>query len=357
MAASVCVERRAKGPAMKALVLKQYNQFSYEEAPMPAVGPEDVLIAVKACGICGSDVHGMDGSTGRRRPPIVMGHEAAGVIAEVGAGVSGWAKGDRVTFDSTIYCGTCPFCRQGRVNLCDNRRVLGVSCAEYRRHGAFAEYVAVPQHILYRMPEGLSFERAAMVEALSIALHAAGRTAIRLNDTAVVVGAGMIGLLVIQALRAAGCGRIIAVDLDPSRLDLARQLGADAGLRADGDVPAEVAKLTGGRGADLVFEVVGVTAAFQAAIACVRKGGQVTLVGNLSPKVELPLQQIVTREITLRGSCASSGEYPACLDMLARGTIDVDPLVSAVAPLAEGAAWFARLYKGEAGLMKVILKP
>jgi len=342
---------------MKALVLKQCNQFSYEDAPVPAIGPEEVLIQVKACGICGSDVHGMDGSTGRRRPPIIMGHEAAGVIAEVGAAVRGWARGDRVTFDSTVYCGTCPFCRQGRVNLCDNRRVLGVSCEEYRRDGAFAEFVAVPQHILYRLPEGLTFERAAMVEALSIAVHAVGRAPVCASDTAVVVGAGMIGLLAVQALRAAGCGRIIAVDIDPSRLDLARRLGADEGLPAGADVPAEVARRTAGRGADLALEVVGVAAALATAVACVRKGGCVTLVGNLSPKVDLPLQQVVTRELALAGSCASAGEYPVCLDMLARGTVNADPLISAVAPLADGAAWFHRLYKREPGLMKVILTP
>ena len=144
---------------MKALVLKQYGHLEYEDVPEPHVGPNDVLIEVRACGICGSDVHGLDGSTGRRIPPVIMGHEAAGVIAEVGSGVSGWRRGDRVTFDSTIYCGECHFCRRGMINLCDNRRVLGVSCDEYRQNGAFAEYVAVPQHILYRLPEGLTFER------------------------------------------------------------------------------------------------------------------------------------------------------------------------------------------------------
>ena len=171
---------------------------------------------VKACGICGSDVHGMDGSTGRRVPPIIMGHEAAGVDrSSSGSDVGGWAEGDRVTFDSTIYCGQCCFCRQGRINLCDNRRVLGVSCDEYRQDGAFAEYVAVPRHILYRLPEGLAFRRAAMVEPLSIAVHAVGRMHARAWTTRPSsIGAGMIGLLVIQALRAAGCGRIIAVDID-----------------------------------------------------------------------------------------------------------------------------------------------
>ena len=121
---------------MKALVLKDYLKLNYEDAPEPQCGAAEVLVAVKACGICGSDVHGMDGSTGRRRPPIIMGHEAAGVIAETGPGVNGWKRGDRVTFDSTIFCGTCELCQSGRVNLCNQRRVLGVSCEDYRQHGA-----------------------------------------------------------------------------------------------------------------------------------------------------------------------------------------------------------------------------
>jgi L-iditol 2-dehydrogenase len=343
---------------MKALVLQEYNHFEYRDVPDPQIGPEDVLIRVKACGICGSDVHGMDGSTGRRIPPVIMGHEAAGIIAETGANVTDWQKGDRVTFDSTIYCGKCYFCRRGWINLCDNRRVLGVSCDEYRQDGAFAEYVVVPQHILYRLPEGLSFERAAMVEALSIALHAVGRTPISLNDAAVVVGAGTIGSLVIQALRAAGCGHIIAVDLDQNRLDLACKLGADEALNSDSvDVVAQVRRRTSDRGADIAFEVVGIPATLRLSIQCLRKGGSLTLIGNLSPTAELLLQSVVVRELTLHGSCASSGEYPTCLDMIARDRINVDAMISAVAPLADGAAWFERLYKGEPGLMKVILTP
>jgi len=343
---------------VKALVLREHSRFEYEDVPDPRIGPDDVLIQVKACGICGSDVHGMDGSTGRRIPPMIMGHEAAGVIVEVGASVSGWQRGDRVTFDSTVYCGKCYFCRRGLTNLCDNRRVLGVSCAEYRQDGAFAEYVAVPQHVLYRLPEGLSFERAAMVEALSVAVHAVERTPLSLNDTAVVVGAGMIGLLVVQALRVAGAGRIVAVDLDQSRLDLARKLGADDALKSDSvDVVAEVLGRTDGRGADVAFEVVGITPTLKLATQCVRKGGCLTLVGNVSPAAELLLQAAVTRELSLLGSCASRGEYPACLEMISRGAVDVDPLISAVAPLAEGASWLERLYRREPGLLKVILTP
>ncbi len=211
---------------MKALVLKEYLKLNYEDAPEPQCGPAEVLVAVKACGICGSDVHGMDGSTGRRRPPIIMGHEAAGVIAETGPGVNGWKRGDRVTFDSTIFCGTCEFCQSGRVNLCNQRRVLGVSCEDYRQHGAFAEYVAVPKRILHRLPDTLSFEHAALIEPFAIAFHALNRSPVTLNETAVVVGCGMIGLAVIQAARLAGFGRIVAVDVAPEKLALAARLGA-----------------------------------------------------------------------------------------------------------------------------------
>lgn len=343
---------------MKALLLKEYKDLELTDMPMPQPGPEEVLIRVAACCICGSDVHGFDGSTGRRIPPIVMGHEAAGVISEVGAMVKGWKPGDRVTFDSTVSCGRCHFCRRGDINLCDNRQVLGVSCGDYRRHGAFAEYVAVPQNILYRLPEGLPFEHAAMIEAVSIAVHAVNITPISLGDSALVVGCGMIGLLTLQAARLAGCSRIIAVDLEDHKLGMAKQLGADVTLNPRNvDVVKEVLEATGGRGVDVALEAVGATEPIRTAISGVRKGGTVTLIGNVTPKIELHLQQVVTREIRLQGSCASAGEYPACIDLLASGAIKVQPIISATAPLEEGASWFGRLYGHEANLMKVVLKP
>lgn len=343
---------------MKALVLEEYGRFALRDVPVPAPAPDEVLVRVRACGICGSDVHGMDGSTGRRIPPVIMGHEAAGTIEQLGERVTGWKAGERVTFDSTVYCGLCRFCLEGHVNLCDNRRVLGVSCGEYRRDGAFAEYVAVPERILYRLPDEVSFTRAAMVEAVSIGVHAVRISAVERGDTALVVGAGMIGLLTIQALRAAGCGKVIAADIDERRLKLAESLGADACLRPDAcDVPAEVARLTHGCGADLAFDAAGAQGAFETAVRSVRKGGSVTLIGNLAPEVQMPLQWVVTREMILRGSCASAGEYPECLQMIASGRINVDALISATAPLEDGAAWFGRLYNREPGLMKVILEP
>jgi len=157
---------------MKALVLVDKNRFEYKEVPTPKVKSNEVLIHVKACGICGSDIHGMDGSTGRRKPPIIMGHEASGVIKEVGSSVKSYQEGDRVTFDSTIYCGSCFYCNLGLHNLCDNRRVVGVSCDDYHRDGAMAEYISLPENILYRIPDGLSYEKTAMVEPVSVAFHA-----------------------------------------------------------------------------------------------------------------------------------------------------------------------------------------
>ena len=343
---------------MKALVLKEYGRLAYEDVDVPVVGEADVLVAVKACGICGSDVHGMDGSTGRRHPPLIMGHEAAGVVAETGGAAGDWKTGDRVTFDSTVWCGECWFCRRGEVNLCDHRQVLGVSCEAFRRDGALAEYVAVPARILYRVPEGLPFEHAAMIEPLSVAAHAVARASLTADAAAVVVGTGMIGLLVVQVLRASGCGTVVAVDLARDRLELAGTFGADAALKADEcDAPDEVRRRTGGRGADVVFEVVGAPAAFATAFRCARKGGTVVLVGNVSGSVELPLQAAVAGEVLLLGSCASAGEYRACLEMIASGRVDVRPLISTAAPLAEGAAWFHRLYHDPGGWMKVILRP
>lgn len=343
---------------MKALVLEEYNKLVYKDFPDPVLAEDEVLVRVKAVGICGSDVHGMDGSTGRRIPPLVMGHEAAGSITAVGNQVSGWREGDRVTFDSTIYKLDDWYTRKGMYNLSDGRMVLGVSPEEYRRHGAFAEYVNVPQHILYRIPEKVSFTQASMVEPVAVAAHAVELTPLQWNDTAVVVGCGMIGLFVVQVLRARGCGKIIAMDLDEKKLQLATELGADTGLNpAKDNIRQEVRELTEGRGADVAFEVVGLSESLKTAINSVRRGATVCLVGNLSPLAEIPLQAVVTQQIRLQGSCAICGEYPAVLDMIARGEVNVEAILSAEAPLSEGASWFRRLYDKEPGLIKVVLNP
>jgi L-iditol 2-dehydrogenase len=344
---------------MKALLLSAPSRLDLVDFPDPSPADDEVLVRVRACGICGSDIHGWDGSTGRRRPPLIMGHEASGQIVATGPRVTRWRAGDRVTFDSTISCGQCPYCRAGQVNLCDHRRVVGVAPPEYRQHGAFAEYVALPARILYALPDLLTYEQAAMIEPVSIAIHAVQRVKIVSTDTAVVVGSGMIGLFVIQALRWAGVARVIAVDLEDKRLALARELGATETINSGGgDAVAEIMRLTGGRGADLAFEVVGISPTLNLALAALRRGGSAVLVGNLSAKTDFPMQAVVTRELTVYGTCSSAGEYPLCLDLIARGVIRVEPMISAVAPLAEGVAWFERLSAKDGGkYMKVILQP
>lgn len=343
---------------MKALILSKAGQLDVVAMAKPAPADDELLIHIQACGICGSDVHGYDGSTGRRIPPIVMGHEAAGIVESVGRAVSRFQPGDRVTFDSTVFCGKCFFCRRGQVNLCDEREVIGVSTPSFRRMGAFAEYVVVPERIAYHLPEKLPFAHAALIEAVSVAVHAVHLTQIELEDTVVVVGAGMIGLLTLQAALLAGAARVFVMDVDDVRLELARTLGATGTFNSrDGNAVDSVLELTEGRGADAVLECVGTSVTVKLAIDSVRKGGVVTLVGNITPTIEIGLQSTVTRQIRLQGSCASSGEYPACISLMSRGAIRVEPLLSAVAPLEDGAEWFHRLHEREPGLLKVVLQP
>ena len=343
---------------MKALLLSAYNELEIADLPQPAPGDEDVLIRVAACGICGSDVHGFDGTSGRRIPPIVMGHEASGIVASTGSRAGKFRPGDRVTFDSTVYCGRCDYCLAGEVNLCDFRQVIGVSCEDFRRAGAFAEYVSVPERIVYRLPDEMSFSEAAMLEAVSVALHAVRVSDLKGGETALVIGAGMIGLLTLQAARAAGCSQVFISDVDSTRLKMAADLGADATLQLSGEaLIAEVRRLTAGRGVDLVLEAVGRTETIASAIDCVRKGGTVTLIGNITPEVKLPLQKVVSRQIRLQGTAASAGEYPQAIELITSGKIKVKPLITAVAPLEDGPRWFSRLYAHEPNLMKVVLSP
>jgi L-iditol 2-dehydrogenase len=343
---------------MKALLLEKYNQLVYTDVPEPEITSDEVLVRVKACGICGSDIHGFDGSTGRRIPPLIMGHEASGVIAGTGSGVTGWTPGDRVTFDSTVYRLDDWFTLRGLYNLSDNREVLGVSPGTYRRHGAFAEYIAIPQHILYKIPDNVSFEQAAMVEAVAVALHSINISGIKSGDDCAVVGAGTIGIFIIKLLKVTGASSIIGIDVNDKQLMKARKAGADNSFLAGEDNLAEKVKsLTSNRGTDIAFEVVGINQSVNAAIGIVRKGGKVVLVGNLSPEVNFPLQKVVTGELKILGSCAICGEYEAVLNYMKMGKINVDDQIMAVAPLSEGTAWFEKLSRKEGDTGKVILVP
>ncbi len=343
---------------MKALVLEEYERLAVKEVPTPVPGAHEVLVRVKSVGICGSDVHGYDGTSGRRVPPVIMGHEAAGEIESVGSDVTKWHAGERVTFDSTLYPLEDWFSRRGLYNLSDGRKVLGVSCEDYTRDGAFAQYVVVPEHVVYRLPATLSYDDAALTEPLAVALHGVSLTPVQVGDTVAVVGAGVIRLLVIAALRQRGCANIVVSDPLDNRLDVARMLGASHTINPRTSRLNEVcAECTNGRGADAVIEAVGLNETVGGAIAAVRRGGTVTVLGNISQHVSIPLQRVVAGQIRIQGSCAICNEYPAAIHMLAAGAIAADALVSVTAPLEDAPALFARLHSGDRELLKVILHP
>ena len=343
---------------MKALVLEEYNKLVFRDVPVPEISDNEVLVQVKACGICGSDIHGLDGSTGRRIPPLIMGHEASGIITITGKNVKAWKTGDRVTFDSTVYHLDDWYTLRGMYNLSNNREVIGVSPGNYRRNGAFAEFLAVPEHILYRIPEKVTFEQAAMVEAAAVALHAVNTAHLQTGDKCLVTGAGTIGLLVIKLLGISGSSFIIATDLNKKSLLKAMKAGADyAFLPSDSNLEKKIRSLTSERGVDISFEAVGNNETVNLAINLVRKGGQVVLIGNTSPMVDFPLQKVVTGELKILGSCAIRGEYEIILDLMNSGKLKVDDQIVAVAPLKEGAEWFRKLYNKETEPGKVLLVP
>ena len=343
---------------MKALVLEHYNELVYKEVDDPRISGNEVLVKVKACGICGSDVHGLDGSTGRRQPPIIMGHEASGEIVSVGSSVKNWKTTDRVTFDSTVYNLNDWFTLEGQYNLSDNREVMGVSADDFKRHGAFAEYVAVPEHILYKIPDKVSFEEAAMVEPVAVALHAVRKANPQLAESCVVVGAGMIGIFLIKLLSHSGLSNLIAIDLNKKKREQAAIAGANFTFDPnDNNLLQEILNKTKNRGADFSIEAVGITNTVDIALQVLRKGGRTVLVGNISKSIDFPLQKVVTRELTVLSSCAIRGEYEAVLNLIEQGTVSVRDQISEIAPLSEGAKWFDRLRQKNNGLNKVILVP
>ena len=339
---------------MKALVMNEYKKLDYMDVEKPVPKEGEVLIRLKACSVCGSDVHGFDGSTGRRRPPVIMGHEAAGKIEACGKNVTKFKPGDRVTFDSTVYCNECDMCAQGMVNLCRNRQVLGVSCEEYNRPGCFAEYVCVPEYILYALPDNVTYVQASLTEPLSIGYHAATRTAITERDSVVIVGVGTIGLFALQVVKSFGAKQIIAVDIDDGRLDFAREAGAtDCVNSKDPDALEQILKLSGG-GVTVAIDATGIEATALLCIKSLQLGGRVVLVGNIAREISFPLQYVVTRQISLFGSCASAGEYPQCLDLIASGQIAADKMISKQVPLKDGDFWMKKIYNREDGLTKIV---
>jgi L-iditol 2-dehydrogenase len=346
---------------MKALMFDAPWAMPYRDVPDPQARAGHAIVRVKAVGICGSDVHGFTGSTGRRTPGIIMGHEFAGQIESLdesglsgtGAGDLEFQIGDRVAINPLITCGQCEPCRNGLENICERRKGIGWSV-----DGAYAELVSVPLRNLRRVPNSLDWPRAALIEPLAVAMRAANLTPLTLGATVVVLGAGTIGLLTLLALKRKGAGKVIVTDPQAHRLELAFKFGADLTINSkDVDAVQAVRDLTNGRGADAVVEAVGITATVEHSIRMARNGGAITWIGNSAPRVELPMQEVVTRELRIQGSYGFGNEFDRALEMLASNSLDIQPLIEMTAPLEQGEEIITGLAKGSIQALKVVLTP
>jgi threonine dehydrogenase-like Zn-dependent dehydrogenase len=337
---------------MKAAVLYGAHDMRIEEVPDPVAEPGGVVVKVKACGICGSDVPIFKNGP---KEPMRLGHEFAGDVVAVGDGLKDVKEGDRVAATSGRGCGECYWCRRGDWLRCKKLSILG-----YGIPGAFAEYVAVPNFELGRyavkLPDGLSYEQGATAEPLAVALYAVEQTQPKPDDHVAVIGLGIIGLAIIQVLRAHGVKNIVASGRRAGRLELAGQSGAAVVVdAATADVPAAVEAATGGRGADIVYECAGTTAGFNQALELVHKGGVVNVVGIYKEPIEWNPNSIVNGDLTLIG-CGLRFDLPGAVKLMQAGRADMRPLITHTFPLAQtGAAFEAQL--GAPDAIKVLVLP
>jgi len=323
---------------MKALVYPDWDKLEVRDVPEPSSKPGEVVVRVAAAGICGSELEGFATRSPRRTPPLIMGHEFCGEVAEVGGGVSGYHAGDRVVVNSVISCGRCEDCGDGQSHLCREREVFGM-----KRPGGFAEFCAVPASTLLPLPEKVSPLQGALVEPLANAVHALSLTRQRFPETVVIVGAGTIGLMMLQVTKAAGAFRLVAVDVSDARLAVAHQLGAEPVFNPRrGDVLTAIREFTRSRGADLVVDAVGAAETRRVAVAAARPGGEVIWLGLHDDPTQLSGFDVVLGERKIVGSYAvTPHDLRAAIGLFAHGKIEFAPWVRAF-PLTEG----ARVFRG-----------
>lgn len=305
---------------MKAALFEGPHRLHVAEKPLHPLQDEEVLIRVESCGVCGTDVHILEG-TSRSTPPVVLGHEYAGIVEEVGRSVKGVRVGQRVAIDPNISCGTCDYCRRGLVHLCSNLRALGVDI-----DGGMAECSVVPASQAYPLPEGLSLEASAFVEPVSCVLHGIDRAHLQSGDTVVIVGAGTIGLIMLQLVRNAGATQVIVVEPLEHKREMARKLGAGEVIDPFAcDVKSAVFDLTG-LGADVVIECAGTGQAVELALALPRRGGVVELFGvcPIGEKVPIEPNQVYFRELTILGSYINPNTFSRAISVLHKGLVRVD---------------------------------
>jgi len=330
------------------------KDLALRDVAIPEPGPLDVLIKVRAVGICGSDVHGWLGITGRRIPPVIMGHEFSGVVAQVGSAVTRFAPGDAVIPQPINACGECEYCRAGKNQLCSKRTLLGVMDI----NGAMAEYVSVPEHLLYRKPDGFSFETAALTEPFAVAY-----TAVRKRDdwegkTVMIIGSGTIGLCILKMLRPYKPAKILMCDLSDVRLETALRMGADAVVNPRReDYLMQISRLTDGRMLDFTIEAVGVEATVNQSIRALRPGGISVWVGVSQQEMTINMHDVVTKDRTIIGSMNYSHlDFGEALRLLAAGKVDrPEELITKTVPLEQAAEMFTQLHDNPDGYLKVLI--
>lgn len=315
---------------MKAAVIAQGHSFEIKDVSVPEISSTEVLVRVKAVGICGSDVGGFFAEVPKSRiPGLIMGHEGSGVVEKVGSAVKHVVPGDRIAIDPQIYCGTCYACRHGWTSICESKKVTGSSLRGFV-NGLLAEYAVINGYQAFKIPETLSFIDAAMIEPVSNAVHVANRINPNLGDFTVVIGAGALGLSIIQTLRLKGVGKIVVLDVSDFRLQRARELGADFVVNTVTEDPVAIINgLTGSVGADFVIESAGLAVTYRMAIRLARKRGTIVAFGALVDQVDLELLPILHKEITILGSTgANAPEIAYAIELLAKGSINVGPIIT-----------------------------
>ncbi len=308
------------------------------DAPRPEPGADEILIRVARVGVCGSDLHAYHGRHPFIDLPVVPGHEFAGTVAAVGAGVADFVPGQRVTVEPSLVCGTCYNCTHGRYNICDSLRVIGCQTV-----GAMADYIAVPACKVLALPDGMTWDQAAMVEPLAVGVHAVRVAQFAPGANVLVLGAGTIGLMTLQAARAAGAGQVMISDLLQDRLDLAQRLGADHAVNPQAtDLAQALEEAFGPDRADVIIECVGVAATAREAVRVARKGTRIVLAGVFEEEVPLSLDLVQDRELELVGTLMYAGDdFSTALALVRDGKVDVDSLISHRFPLAQAAEAFA----------------
>jgi L-iditol 2-dehydrogenase len=344
---------------VKAVVYYERAEEAVEirDVPVPTIGPEECLVEVKYCGICGSEIHMYHGQLNvLARPPIVLGHEWSGEVAQVGERVEGFAVGDRVTCETAAEtCGTCVYCRSGEYNLCPHRRAFGFSV-----DGAFTNYVRARSSLLHHIPEEVSYQAAALTEPLCVAYNAVvEKSRVRPGDVVVVIGPGPVGLFVLQLARLSGAGTLVVTgtERDEHRLTVATGLGADVTVDVSQREPTDViGEIGDGVGAHLVIDAAGVPAAVKQSLGLVRRNGQVTRIGWSLRPLDLTMDEVVAKAITYQGAFSHTwATWERCLELLRLGRIATDPLISEVWPITKWKDAFETLEAMEA--LKILLYP